>query len=244
MVLLALAFALLNGPLGLVPARAGSQVCPVVKKGNTLTKVEHHPVLLTLPGKGLGGKRLKAGIFRQLNAENNLTNYLVITERYYGKVEREAAGQFCHLVQAKSKQYVETIAGRPRYRGGRVSCWPSSKQGEDIWLYSIGQTQVPVKLIFHNGLCSEAALYGYRDDFEFQQWRAKQICDFAVGKAVKQILAYDDQPHSSSGKFDKAVSPLNEECQTIIYETGLGTCVVLAIENQKCTKAYTAIIAH
>lgn len=244
MVLLALAFALLNGPSGLLPARADSTVCPIVKKRSALSEVEHHPVLLTLPGKGLGGKRLDASTFRQLSAQKTLTHYLSITEKYYGTAEREAAGQFCHLVPGKSKQYVETIAGRPRYRGGRVSCWPSSKQGEDIWLYSIGQTQVPVKLIFHNGLCSKAALYGYRDDFEFQQWRAKQICDFAVGKTVKQILAYDDQPHSSSGKFDKAVSPLNKECQTIIYETGLGTSVVLAIENQKCTKANIAAIFH
>lgn len=239
-----MAFALLNGPSGLLPARADSPVCPVVKKRTTLTEVEHHPVLHTLPWKGLNGKRLKASTFRQLNAEKTLTNYLVITERYYGQAEREAAGQFCHLVQHKSKQYVETIAGRPRYRGGRVSCWPSSKQGEDIWLYSFGQTQVPVKLIFHNGLCCEAAIYSYRDDLEYQDWRAKQICDFAVGKTVKQILAYEDQPNSSSGKFDKAVSPLNKECQTIIYETGLGTSVVLAIENQKCTKADLAAIFH
>lgn len=39
-----------------MPARADSPPCPTGTQRSTRLKVERHPVLLTLPGKGLKGK--------------------------------------------------------------------------------------------------------------------------------------------------------------------------------------------
>lgn len=196
-----------------------------------------HPILLTAPEQGLNGKKLEASIFRQLNTQKVLTLRLYDVERYYRKAESEAAWQFCELVRFRSKKYVESIAGRPRYRGGRLVCWSNSAPGEDIWLYTFGQCQIPIKLVFKKGLCQQATEYSYPDDLVYQNWRAKQICSFAEGKTVKQILAHEGKPDSFHYDPKVLVSLIGSKSHMMSYETGLNTVAMLTIENQRCTKA-------
>lgn len=203
-----------------------------------------HPVLLTAPEQGLNGKKLEASIFRQLNTQKVLTLRLNDVERYYRKAESEAAWQFCELVIFRSKKYVESIAGRPRYRGGRLVCWSNSAPGEDIWLYAFGQCQIPIKLVFKNGLCQQATEYSYTDDLAYQDWRAKQICRFAEGKTVKQILAHEGKPESFHHAPKISVSPIDSKPHSMSYETGISTVAMLTIENQRCTKAKVWQIMH
>ena len=203
-----------------------------------------HPVLLTAPEQGLNGKKLEASIFRQLNTQKVLTLRLNDVERYYRKAESEAAWQFCELVRFRSKKYVESIAGRPRYRGGRLVCWSNSAPGEDIWLYTFGQCQIPIKLVFKNGLCQQATEYSYTDDLAYQDWRAKLICRFAEGKTVKQILAHEGKPESFHHAPKISVSPIDSKPHSMSYETGLNTVAILTIENQRCTNAKVWQILH
>lgn len=244
-VLLAVAVISLMGTLVQKPACADSPACQTVKSRSTQLTVERHSVLGTRPWQGLNGKKLEPNSFGKLSALKRVWIRFSNRGDYYRKAEGEAAGQFCDLVQGKSKQYVESIAGRPRYRGGRISCWPSSKPGEDIWLYVFGETRVKAKVIFRDGLCSEATLYDGGDEIKYQEWRAKQICDFAIGKSVKQILAHEGLPESYNNHDSTAsISLTNRQPHTIHYETGSNTAASLTIENQKCTKAYAAMIFH
>lgn len=203
-----------------------------------------HPILLTAPEQGLNGKKLEAITFRKLNTQKVSTHRLYYVERYYRKAESEAAWQFCELVRFKSKKYIESIAGRPRYRGGRLVCWSNSAPGEDIWLYTFGQNQIPIKLVFKNGLCQQATEYSYTDDLAYQDWRAKQICRFAEGKTVKQILAHEGKPESFHHAPKISVSPIDSKPHTMGYETGLNTVAILTIENQRCTNAKVWQILH
>lgn len=185
----------------------------------------------------MNGKKLEASTFRKLNTQKVLTHSLYYVERYYRKAESEAAWQFCEFVRFKSKNYIESIAGRPRYRGGRLVCWSNSAPGEDIWLYTFGQCQIPIKLVFKNGLCQQATEYSYPDDLVYQNWRAKQICSFAEGKTVKQILAHEGKPDSFHHDPKASVSLIGSKSHMMSYETGLNTVAMLTIENQRCTKA-------
>lgn len=203
-----------------------------------------YPILLTAPEQGLNGKKLEASIFRQLNTQKVLTLRLNDVERYYRKAESEAAWQFCELVIFRSKKYVESIAGRPRYRGGRLVCWSNSAPGEDNWLYTFGQCQIPIKLVFKKGLCQQATEYSYTDDLAYQDWRAKQICSFAEGKTVKQILAHEGKPNSSHKDPEISALPINSKPHSMGYETGISTVAMLTIENQRCTKAKVWQIMH
>lgn len=203
-----------------------------------------HPILLTAPEQGLNGKKLEPSTFRQLSNQKVLTLRLYDAERYYRKAESEAAWQFCELVRFRSKQFIESIAGRPRYRGGRLVCWSNSAPGEDIWLYTFGQSQIPIKLVFKKDLCQQATEYSYTDDLAYQDWRAEQICRFAEGKTVKQILAHEGKPESFHHDPKISVPPIDSKSHSISYETGLNTVAILTIENQRCTKAKVWQIMH
>ena len=163
---------------------AKSPDSPSSLTGNVRDALEFHPILLTAPEHGLNGKKLGANTFRQLNTQKVLTHRLYYVERYYRKAESEAAWQFCELVRFKSKKFIESVAGRPRYRGGRLVCWSNSAPGEDIWLYTFGQCQIPIKLIFKNGLCQQATVYSYTDDLAYQEWRG---CKFAALLKARQL---------------------------------------------------------
>lgn len=241
--LLSIAIASLVCAFVLMPVQAESPACPIVEQKNTRLNVERHRVLGTIPWAGLNGKKLDPNVFGKLSTLKRVWIRFSKRGDYYRKAEGEAARQFCDHVKGKSKLYVERVAGRPRYRGGRINCWPSSKPREDIWLYVFGETQVKVKVIFRDGLCTAAAFYGGGDEIEYQEWRAKQICDFALGKTVKQILAHEGVPQSYN-QHSATVSLTDPEPHTIYYETGLNTAAALTIENRKCTKAYSAMIFH
>lgn len=243
-ILFAIAIASIVSTFGLVPVRANSPDSAPTLAGNDRGTLLLHPILLTAPEQGLNGKKLEASIFRQLNTQKVLTLRLNDVERYYRKAESEAAWQFCELVIFRSKKYVESIAGRPRYRGGRLECWSNSAPGEDIWLYTFGQYQIPIKLVFKNGLCQQATEYSYTDDLAYQDWRAKQICRFAEGKTVKEILAHEGKPESFHHAPKISVSPIDSKPHSMSYETGLNTVAILTIENQRCTKAKVWQIMH
>ncbi len=243
-ILVAIAIASIVSTFGRVPVCAKSPDRASNLAGNDRGTLLLHPILLTAPEQGLNGKKLEASIFRQLNTQKVLTLRLYDVERYYRKAESEAAWQFCELVIFRSKQYVESIAGRPRYRGGRLVCWSKSAPGEDIWLYTFGQCQIPIKLVFKNGLCQQATEYSYTDDLAYQDWRAKQICRFAKGKTVKQILAHEGKPESFHHAPKISVLPIDSKPYSMSYETGLSTVAILTIENQRCTNAKVWQILH
>jgi len=243
-ILVAIAIASIVSTFGLVPVCAKSPDPAPKLAGNDQDTFEFHPILFTLPEHGLNGKKLEASIFRQLNTQKVLTLRLYDVERYYRKAECEAAWQFCELVRFRSKEYIESIAGRPRYRGGRLVCWSNSAPGDDIWLYTFGQCQIPIKLVFKNGLCQQATEYSYTDDLVYQNWRAKQICRFAEGKTVKQILAHEGKPESFHHDPKISVPPIDTKPHSMSYETGLNTVAILTIENQRCTKAKVLGILH
>ncbi len=145
-----------------------------------------HPILKSKAGKGLNGKKLHPSVFKKLK---NLTEYEMASRwrRDFQKAESEAAEQFCLSTKGLSKRDVVALIGQPSVKG-RNECWQKSQVDEEVWLYTLGGTEVPVRLFFKQNRCVRSEFYGGWNYHEFFKWRLTQIRGKCLGKTVAEVL--------------------------------------------------------
>lgn len=219
---------------------------PIFKPNSTLSRdTILHPVLNSRAGHGLEGKKLDRKVFKDLSALTRVANvnHRSVWTTYFGSAEEEAAQQFCSVAKGMTKAQVEACAGAPRFRGGKIDCWSFCKPGEDIWLYGFGEKCAPVSLVFRNDRCIEAKRHSDDLDFDYQVWRADQICKFARGKTAAQIIAYAGPP--AQAQLNGVVEPAQQTKKSKLnYVLGSRTSLVCYMKEGICVSPQKFLIGR
>lgn len=203
-----------------------------------------HPILKVKGGHGLDGKKLSTTVFKQLNNFRD-SSFKPLQSLQFITAETEAATQFCQNVKGKSKNIVEEFGGRPVFRGGTVGCWNADQPSDDIWLYTLGAREIPIKLVFRNDVCVDALLCSASDFVSYQDWRAALIEKLAVGEKMLAIVNKEARPshiqdmNGQEVAIDSKISPL-----ALTYVIGPSRAVRLVFNKGLCTEAETFIIAR
>ncbi|MDQ5933991.1 MAG: hypothetical protein QG574_1289 [Cyanobacteriota bacterium erpe_2018_sw_21hr_WHONDRS-SW48-000092_B_bin.40] len=206
----------------------------------------YHPILKSVAGHGLEGGDLPNSVFHKLNGCVYPTGVMSFQlRRWFGRSESDAAERFCLRVSGLSKDQVEQLAGKPLFRGGQISCWGSSRPGEDTWLYRLGYTEKAIRLTFAHNQCIESKVCNEQEDDQFQKWRAEQIVRWAHGKTVQQLLTEYGLPSSYRHVSRHEVPPVDRPVlEAIGYYTGPSTSVSLTIKRGICTAGDISFMVH
>lgn len=184
-----------------------------------------HPVLRTSPHEGLGTTVLNRLDFTKLTCCKASTSQST-WEEYYSRVERDAAYQFRNKVVGKNKQTIETLAGPPRFKIRHYLEWSKiDSSADDIWLYFLGGSEVPIRLFFSNSICKKAQECSHLENIEFQNWQSKRIGTLALGKPLSAIVKAEGNPNRILFAGSQAE-----------YDVGLHRTVILFFSKKKCTK--------
>ncbi|MFA6209987.1 MAG: tetratricopeptide repeat protein [Candidatus Obscuribacterales bacterium] len=206
----------------------------------------YHPILHSKAGHSLVNSEISDAIFRQLMGSVLPYSLMLSTQsEYFQTAETEAAQQFATRVKGLNRNEILTLFGIPVYQGGTVDCWSCSKPGEDIWIYRLGDLEVPVRLIFRGQKCIESAVCTSSDDTEFAEWRAGEIEKFAVGKSATEIEArFGTPPYLEKYRAEKKPKKIDNGYEPLEYRTGMSTLVVLEMRRGICTDATIGWLAH
>lgn len=150
------------------------------------------PVQTQTPQK-LGQKRFDDSIFLKLNRYSP-PNTRGSWEYLFGPKETAAAITLSFRVRGLTKNEIVSLAGPPSFRCAKVPCWKFGKEGQDIWIYQIGGSDIPVRLAFKEQVCTSSEIFSDEEFRKFEDWRVSEFKNFAVGKSLSEILAKLEKP--------------------------------------------------
>ncbi len=195
-----------------------------------------HPILKSMAGHGLDGIRLPDSAFYRLNGAvftGNVQSYKL--RQFFERSEVDALESFCTRVVGLSKSQVEALAGRPKFKGGQVSCWSFSRPDEDVWVYRLGYLRLAAHLTFANDKCIQSKVCTAYEDHRFQEWRASEMVRWAQGKSMSQILKALGLPYCC-GDWGQPPGPTGPAmARTFHFDSGPSTYAALTIKNGVCT---------
>lgn len=202
-----------------------------------------HPILQSWAGHGLEGIAPDSSVYQKLN---NFHSYSMCDwHTYFQHAEQDAAAQFCKLVIGASKDDVERLGGKPGYRGGPAPCWNIYGPEDDVWVYRFGGTCATARLIFRNGRCQDATLCSDAEKYKFDNWQASEICRYAKGKTVAEILKQIKAPTHVADQANNEVNTMQgQESKALLFQIGQGLAVKLTITDGLCTKAELVSLVH
>ncbi len=202
-----------------------------------------HPILHSRAGHGLEGVKPDISVYQKLN---NFHSYSMCDwQTYFHEAERDAAAEFCKLVIGESKHDVEKLGGQPGYRGGPAPCWRIFGSEDDVWVYRFGGTCAAARLLFQNGRCRDATLCSDAEQYKFDNWQASEICRYAKGKTVAEILKQIKAPSQIADHANNEEDTTQgQKSKTLLFEIGRGLAVKLTITNGLCTEAVVRSLVH
>ena len=196
-------------------------------------KSSYHPILHIRSGQKVDKKWLNNAAFLKLNRYSP-PNTQGMWRDYFWFEEVKAAVKFSVVARGKTKSEIVRLGGPPDFQGKGVSVWKFANQRQELWLYSFGGSNIPVRLAFDGATCLKGEIYPLTEHELYAKWRIKKITTSAVGSTLSAIIK--EHGHPASFVFAPAS---RTDIKTITYKPGNNSpSVTLSFINGRCHKTF------
>ncbi|MBP6744189.1 hypothetical protein KA344_03105 [bacterium] len=195
-----------------------------------------HMPLKSQPGQKQVSSGLDDLIFLKLNryVPPNTRGYWT---HIFGPAETTVAIKLSVLVRGLTKDQIVSLAGPPTFRCAHIPGWKFGDQGQNIWIYLIGGSEIPVRLSFKENICNSAEIFDGKGLDQLFKWRVSEIQKFAIGKPLPKILARLEKPVDFINNREESQSAIQKilGMQSFTYSPqDTSTPVVLSFMLGRC----------
>ena len=146
-----------------------------------------HPVLDIAAGEPFSGTALSDWQMRQLNSDFTQTSHKGSERALFSRSEIRAALLFQKQLVGETADQVIARAGKPTCKSRLGRLWGDEVDGADSWIYYLGYSNVPVRLIFENGVCAKACFCSAQQVSNFFSWAIRQLSQYKSSNVPEEI---------------------------------------------------------
>lgn len=157
-----------------------------------------HFVFDTVEFQGLNSRQPTDWEFRSLNADPGYRSFAevehILFSNCFDRIEAEAALQFRQRVLGMRKDKLKELFGKPSVTAGSITPWEKSPDTFTNWLYYLGYSSVPVRLLFDGDCCVGASVLSNKQHSDYQHLLMTRFGEHTSGKTEAEIIRRHGPP--------------------------------------------------
>ncbi len=206
-----------------------------------------HPVLNIAAEESFESSVLSDWQMRQLNSDFSYTSHHNSERALFQKAEIAAALLFQKQMIGETTDNILSRAGNPTSKTRLGKIWGDSSDGSTSWIYFLGYSCTPVRLIIENGKCVDSMFLSGEQCSNFYRWNISQLSQLKFYRIPDEIAPFynpDLHPVGRSAAFivnaigEPSTISKNTEGRTVyVYNFARHAAMNLTFDKDICVSS-------